>query len=307
MSNFLATENRAIAKRGIVVTKLTKGITFKGVTFAYPDREQVIFNKIDLEIPAKKTTALIGLQQTRNSAIADLLCQFYRPTEGTILLDGKELSTYSRDLSKAIAVVSHNTFLFNNSLAYNIAYGVDDAAEADIIAAAKKAHIYRFIEQLPAGLATEVGETGISLSKLQKLQISLARAFLRNPEIIILDKPLSNLQRNLITVESIHKIIRHLCRDRTTVIITQQLELAKSADSIVVFGKGKIVETGTHHQLLLQGNIYPRLHSVQFKTNQQSHQLKLAQKIARKLAQRNNGSLAREIRTNLNTLLTVDC
>lgn len=201
-------------------------------------------------------------------------------------------------------MVSHNTFLFNNSLAYNITYGIDDAAEAEIIAAAKKAQIYQFIEQLPAGLATEVGEKGIFLSKLQKLQISLARAFLRNPEIIILDEPLSNLEHNLITVKSIRKIIQLLCHDRTTIIITQKLELAKSADSIVVFRKGKIVETGTHHQLLLQGNIYPRLHSVQFKTNQQSHQLKLAQKIARKLAQRNNSSLSREIRTNLNALLT---
>ena len=305
VSNFLATENKAIAQRGnLVLAELTKGITFKTVTFTYPDREQIILEKVDLEIPAKKTTALIGLQPTSNSAIADLLSRFCHPIEGTILLDDRELAAYSSNLSKAIAVVSHNTFLFNNSLAYNITYGIDDAAEAEIIAAAKKAQIYQFIVQLPAGLATEVGEKGISLSKLQKLQISLARAFLRNPKIIILDEPLSNLEHNLITVESIQKIIQLLCRDRTTIIITQQLELAKSADSIVVFRKGKIVETGTHHQLLLQGNIYPRLHSVQFKTNQQSHQLKLAQKIARKLAQRNNNSLAREIRTNLNALLT---
>ena len=301
--SILAAENKAIAERGIILTELTKGITFKTVTFAYPDRAPVILDRVDLEIPAKKTTALIGLHST-SSAIADLLYRFSHPTEGTILLDDKKLAVYSNDLNKAIAVVNRDPFLFDNSLAYNIAYGVDDASEADIIAAAKKAQIYQFIEQLPAGLATKIGETEVTLSKFQKLQLSIARAFLRNPKIIILEEPLSNLEHNPITLESIQKTIQLLCRDRTTIIITQQLELAKTADSIAVFRQGKIVETGTHNQLLLQGNIYPRLHSTQFKTNQQSRQLKLAQKIARKLAQRNNGSLAQEIRTNLNSLLT---
>ena len=303
LSNLLTAENKAIATKGIVLTELTKGITFNAVTFAYADRASVIFDRVDLEIPAKKTTALIGLHSTGNSAIVDLLYRFSHPTEGTILLDDKELAAYSNDLNKAIAVVNHDPFLFDNSLAYNIAYGVDDASEADIIAAAKKAQIYQFIVRLPAGLATKVGKTEITLSKLQKLQISIARAFLHNPKIIILNEPLSNLGHNPITLESIQKTIQLLCRDRTAIIITQQL-LTKTADSIVVFRQGKIVEQGTHHQLLLKGNIYPRLHSMQFKTNQQSRQLKLAQKIARKLAQRNNDSLAQEIRTNLNSLLT---
>lgn len=303
--SFFPLENELIAERGnLILTELTQGITFKTVTFAIGDRQQLIFDKIDLKILPRQTTALIGLQPNSNSAVIDLLRGFYAPVEGTILLDDQELAAYSNDLGKAIAVVSHDTFLFDNSLAYNIAYGVDDASEADIITAAKKAKIYQFIEQLPAGLATEVGKSNLPLSSLQKLQIGIARAFLRNPAIIILDEPWRDLERNPIAVEFVRKTIQLLCRDRTTIILTQQIDLAKTADSIVVFRQGKIVETGTHHQLLQQGNIYLRWHSMQFKTNQQSRQLKLAQKIARKLAQKNNASLTKEIRTNLNTLLT---
>ena len=126
---------------------------------------------------------------------------------------------------------------------------------------------------------------------------------MRNPQIIILDEPFEFIEGNLAALESMQNIIRNLCRNRTAIILTKQLDLAKTADRIMLFNKGKMIETGTHQQLLQQGNIYQRLYSMQFKNNQQSRQLKLAQKIARKLARHNENNLSEEIRFNLNSLL----
>ena len=305
VANFLDPVNKPISNSGnLNLVSLTTGIEFKAVTFAYPNREQIILDKVDLSIPQGKTIALVGFPSLGNSIISDLLIRFYDPIEGKILLDGKELKEYKpRSLRKAIAVVNRDPFLFNNSLADNIAYGIDNVTERDIIAAAKKAQIYQFIEQLPAGLATRVGERGMTLSEAQRQKISLARAFLRNPKIVILDEPFDLLNRNFIDFESTQEIIRSLTNRRTALIITKQLDLAKTADRIILFSQGKIIETGTHQQLLQQGNTYQRLYSIQFKTNQQSRQLKLAQKIARKLAQQNRDRLSAEISLNLNTLL----
>ena len=305
VANFLDLVNKPISNSGnLNLVGLKTGVEFKAVTFAYPNREQIILDKVDLSIPQGKTIALVGFPSLGNSIISDLLIRFYDPIEGKILLDGKELKEYEpRSLRKAIAVVNRDPFLFNNSLAYNIAYGIDNVTERDIIAAAKKAQIYQFIEQLPAGLATRVGERGMTLSEAQRQKISLARAFLRNPKIVILDEPFDLLDRNFIDFESTQEIIRSLTNQRTALIITKQLDLAKTADRIILFSQGKIIETGTHQQLLQQGNTYQRLYSIQFKTNQQSRQLKLAQKIARKLAQQNRDRLSAEISLNLNTLL----
>ena len=169
--------------------------------------------------------------------------------------------------------------------------------------AAGKAKLARFIAQLPTKLATQVGDRGIALSEAQKQKIGLARAFLRNPKIVILDEPFDLLERDFIDFESVQEIITALTHKRTTIIITKQLELAKISDRIVLFNRGRIVETGTHQELLQQGSTYHRLYSMQFKSNQQSRQMKLAQKIARKLAQQDRDYLSAEIRLNLNSLI----
>ena len=302
VASFLDRQNKPISSssdRHLV--NLKTEIEFRAVTFAYPDRGQIILDRIDLTIPQGKTIALVGFPGTGNSTISDLLTRFYEPIEGKILLDGIDLREYKlHSLRKAIAVISRDTFLFNNSLAYNIAYGIENATDRDIIDAAKKAQIDRFIE-LPAGLATRVGEQGITLSAAQKQRISLARAFLRHPQIVILDEPFDLLDRSFIDLESVQQTINFFTCECTTLIITKQLNLAKMADRIIVFNQGKIIETGTHQQLLQQGNIYQRLYSIQFKATQQSRQLNLAQKIARKLAQQDY--LSTEIRLNLNTLM----
>lgn len=306
VANFLQEIERSTFSSGKqIFSNLESGIEFQSVTFAYPRHAYIVLDKINLWVPQGKTTALVGFIGSGKSTIADLLTRFYAPIEGKILLDGVELESYdSSSLRKAIAVVSRNTFLFNNSLAYNISYGVNSATEKDIIAAAKQAQIYRFISELPAGLATEVGERGIVLTELQKLQISIARAFLRQPQILILDEPVEVDDYSL-SLELIQDIIAKLyCNAScTTLIVTKRLEIAKKADRIIVFNRSRIVEAGTHEKLLQQEGIYQRLYSMQFKNSQQSRQLKLAHKIAQKLAQHTNSSLSSEISSNLNALL----
>lgn len=304
VANFLNLANKPLAKSGeLPFLNLITGIKFKAVTFAYPNHGQIILDRLDLWIPQGKTIALIGFPGTGNSIITDLLTRFYEPIEGQILLDSKDITIYdTASLRKATAVVSRDTFLFNGSLAFNIAYGLNRVKEDDIAIAAKQAQLDSFIQQLPAGLDTEVGEWGIRLSVEQKQKVSLARAFLRNPQILVLDEPFEFLEGNLVGLESVQDIIYNLSRNRTTIVITKQLELAKTADCIMLFSQGKIIETGTHQQLLQQRNIYHRLYSMQFK-NQQFRQLKLAQKIARKLTHRHQNSPSEEIRFNLNNLL----
>lgn len=307
VANFLNPATKQFSHSGdTVFSQLQAGIEFKAVTFAYPQHARIILDKLSFSIPQGTTTVLIGLPKSGKSTVADLLIRFYDPIEGKILLDGIELQQYQlSSLRKATSVISRNTFLFDDSLANNIAYGLNNVPQADIIDVVKKARIEEFVSQLPEGLATRIGRQGVTISEAQKLRIAIARAFLRDPEILILDDAIEVNDNSPIAEETI-EIIEALCRDRTTLIITSQLNLARKADRIVVLDQGKIVERGTHEQLLLkQDGIYQRLYSTQFKTSLQSRQLKLAQKIAQKLARHTetNHNLALEIKTNLNTLL----
>ena len=305
VANFLNPAKQFSNTGDIIFSKLQTGIEFRAVTFAYPQHAQIVLDKLSFSIPQGKTTVLIGLTKSGKSTVADLLIGFYAPIEGKILLDDIELQQYQLgSLRKATSVISRNTFLFDASLADNITYGLNDVPQADTIDAVKKARLEEFVSQLPDGLATRIGR-GVTISEAQRLQIAIARAFLRDPEILILDDAIDLNDNSLITEESI-EIVETLCRDRTTLIITSQLNLAIKADRIVVLDRGTIVERGTHEQLLLKrGGIYQRWYSTQFKTSQQTRQLKLARKIAQKLARHTetNHDLASEIKTNLNTLL----
>lgn len=307
VANFLDTTNKQFPTSGdMVFSKLQIGIEFKAVTFAYPQHAQIVLDKVSFSIPQGKTTVLIGSPKSGKSTLVDLLTRFYEPIEGKILLDGVEFDQYQlASLRKAIGVINRNTLLFDDSLAYNIAYGLKNVTRVDLLDAVKQAGIDEFVSQLPEGLATPIGRQGLTLSDAQRLRIGIARAFLRDPEILILDEPIDVLDSSLMAQESI-EIFEALRRDRTTLIITSQLNIAKKADLIIVLNRGKITERGTHEELVLrQGSIYQRLYSTQFKTSQQSRQLKLAQKIARKLARqtKTNNNLVAEIQSNLNTLL----
>lgn len=303
VTNFLDPANKTIIKSGkIIFSKLQSGIEFKSVTFAYPNHAQIVLDKINLWIPQGKTIALVGSSGAGKSTIADLLIRFYEPIEGRILIDGRDLPEYELvSLRKSLAVISQDTFLFNKSIADNISYG-KNVSEAEIIHAAKRANVDEFINQLPEGLGTKIGDRGVELSPGQRQRIAIARAFLRDPEILVVDQASRGLDD--LSEKLVQQAIAELCRDRTSLIIADRLSSIQKADQIVVLNKGKVVEAGTHKELLKQGRFYNRLYSMQFKTSQQSRQQKLAQKIAQKLARHTNSNLSSEIRYNLNSLLS---
>lgn len=303
VANFLDEANKPIIKSGtITFSKLKSGIEFQRVTFAYPNHAQIVLDKINIWIPQGKTIALVGSSGAGKSTIADLLPRFYDPIEGNILIDGKDLKEYELvSFRKSIALVSQDAFLFNNSIAYNIAYGLKNVSKAEIITSAKRANAYEFINQLPEGFSTKIGERGVELSRGQRERIAIARAFLRDPDILILDEVGS--ASDPVSQKLVQEAIEELCRNRTTLIIANRLSTIQKVHQIIVLNKGKIVEAGTHEELLKQGNFYNRLYSMQFKTSQQSRQQKLAQKISQKLARQTNSNLSSEIRNNLNSLL----
>ena len=177
----------------MVFSHFNKEIEFTAVTFAYPNHARLILDRFSLQIPQGQTTALVGLLNSEKSLVIDLLLNLYRPIEGEILFDGNNIQDYDpASLRRAIAVVTSEPFLFNNSLAYNIAYGIDNITHTDIVAATKQAKIYQFVAQLPAGFDTLVGERGITLLAEQRQKISIARAWLRNPQVLILDEPIDS-------------------------------------------------------------------------------------------------------------------
>ncbi|MGL6344452.1 MAG: ABC transporter ATP-binding protein [Waterburya sp.] len=304
VSKFLDTVNKPITKSGnISFAKLSSGIEFQYVTFAYPREAKIVLDKINLWIPQGKTIALIGNSGAGKSTIASLLPRFYDPIEGQILVDGKNIKDYNlTSLRRAIGVINQDVFLFNNSLLYNLTYGLNNVSQIDIDIAIAKAHADEFIKNLPQGLETEVGDRGIILSGGQKLRIAIARAILRNPELVIIDEGATIFDS--ITEKLITAAITELCRDnRTSLIITNRLPILKQADQIVVLNQGQIMETGTHQELLEKGDFYHRFYSTQFKSSRQSSKPPIAQKIAKKLANQTNNNLSTEIRNNIDSLL----
>lgn len=303
IADFLDKTNIPIIKTGnIVFGKLRSGIKFQTVTFAYPNDAKLVLDKINLWIPQGKITALIGNSDSGKSTIIDLLSRFYKPLEGKILIDNQDLEEYDlKGWCKTISVLGQDDFLFNKSIAYNVTYGLQNVSELDLITAVKKANAYEFISQLPQGLATEIGDRGIALSPGQKRRIAIARAFLHDPDILILDELTNAL--NPSEAKLIQEAIKKLCHNRTTLIITNQLSTIKDAHQIVVLNKSKVIEVGTHEELLQNRSFYSHWYSIQFKNSQQSRQQKLVQKITKKLTNQSNSSLSAEIRQNINSLL----
>ncbi|MGL4883540.1 MAG: ABC transporter ATP-binding protein, partial [Waterburya sp.] len=313
VTKFLDTVNKPTTKSGnISFAKLSSGIEFQSVTFAYPRDAKIVLDKINLWIPQGKTIALIGNSGAGKSTIASLLPRFYEPIEGNIVIDGKNIKDYNlTSLRRAIGIINQDIFLFNNTLLYNLTYGLNNISQTDINLAIKKAHADEFIKNLPQGLETEIGDRGIILSGGQKLRIAIARAILRNPELVIIDEGATIFDS--ITEKLITAAITELCRDRamrgglkpnrTTLIITNRLPILKQADQIVVLNQGQIMETGTHQELLEKGDFYHRFYSTQFKSSRQSSKPPIAQKIAKKLAHQTNNNLSTEIRNNIDSLL----
>ena len=262
---FLDRKNKPFLPSGNkIFTELQSEIYFDGVSFAYPDCDALVLNKIELSIPKGQTVALVGSSGAGKSTIADLLPRFYDPTEGSILIDGIDLREYDiKSFRKMMGVVSQDTYMFNNSIRYNIAYGVENPSETDIIEAAKRANAYEFIQNLPEGIDTQIGERGLMLSGGQRQRIAIARALLRNPEILILDEATSAL--DTVSERLVQSALEELCNHRTTLVIAHRLSTVQNADCIVVLDRGKVVETGTHQELLAKGKAYHHLYNMQFR------------------------------------------
>jgi len=247
----------------------SRDLTFEGVDFAYqPDHP--VLHDINLQIRFGETIAIVGPSGCGKSTLANLICRFADPTAGTIRLDGVPLPEVRiRDLRAQIGLVTQDPLLFDDTVMNNIRYGSPGASDTEIIEAAKQAHAHRFIEEeLPDGYATVVGPMGGQLSGGQRQRVALARAILRDPSLLILDEATS--QVDLESERLIQTVMEHFIRGRTAVMITHRLGALVLANRIVVMQDGRILDVGTHAELIARCDLYRRLYQIQFDDLKQS-------------------------------------
>ncbi|AOY88461.1 ABC transporter [Marinobacter salinus] len=240
---------------GQPLTEPVKGeVKFEKVSFHYPSSGAGI-RDIDLHVPAGHTLALVGTTGSGKSTLIKLLLRFYDPSHGRILIDNQPIQSVSlKSLRGAIGLVSQDVYLFEGSIRENLAYGKPDAGDGEIIEAAKTAEAWAFIEALPEGLETPVGERGIRLSGGQRQRLSLARALLKNPPILVLDEATSAVDNE--TEAAIQRSLKRIGHNRTVIMIAHRLSTIVEADTIAVVEAGRVVEAGTHQQLLAQQGAY---------------------------------------------------
>lgn len=243
-------------------TEFVRGeLALSNVTFAYPHRAPII-QELSLQIPAGKTIAIVGPTGSGKSTLVKLLLRLYEIQAGTITLDGIELRQLKlKDLRACIGLVSQDVFLFHGTVAENIAYGSFTATPEQVLAAAKIAEADEFIQQLPQGYATLVGERGQKLSGGQRQRIAIARALLKNPPILILDEATSAVDNE--TEAAIQRSLEHITANRTTIAIAHRLSTVRNADCIYVMEQGQLIEQGRHEDLLAQQGVYANLWRVQ--------------------------------------------
>ena len=236
-------------------------IEFSHVDFAYEPTRQILFD-VSFRVPAGRTLAVVGSSGAGKSTLSRLLYRFYNVSAGQILIDGQDVRELTQaSVRAAIAIVPQDTVLFNESIYYNIAYGRLDATREEVIQAARYAHIHPFIESLPEGYETVVGERGLKLSGGEKQRVAIARAILKNPLILIFDEATSALDSK--SEKAIQAELKEIARDRTTLMIAHRLSTIIDADEIIVMDHGRVVERGGHRELLEQGGVYAHMWALQ--------------------------------------------
>ncbi len=252
-------------------------IEFRNVSFRYGDTDQMVVSEVNdldgktsfsidgvnLSVKAGETLALVGPSGGGKSTLANLLPRFYDPTEGEILISSTDIKHVTiSSLRESISVVDQNTFLFNDSVHNNIAFGDQSASEEQIMEAAKAANAHSFIDKMPQGYKTVIGEQGLTLSGGQRARLAIARALLKNAPILVLDEATAALDSE--SEHHVQQAIERLMNGRTTVVIAHRLATIRSADQIAVVEDGKIVEVGKHEELLATAGVYHKLHTMQF-------------------------------------------
>ena len=262
MVEFLDTEPDIVDRQDAVDAGTLRGtIEFDHVAFSYGEEE--VLSDLSFTIETGKTVALVGPSGVGKTTICSLIPRFYDVTGGRVLIDGTDIRDFTlRSLRNNIAVVQQDVYLFNSTVRENISYGDWEAEDDAIRKAAENAQIHEFIESLPSGYETIVGERGVRFSGGERQRVSIARAFLRNPSILILDEATSSLDN--ISERAIQAALDVLSRDRTTLVIAHRLSTIRNADEILVLSNGGIVERGTHEELLEKGGEYAFLYQSQF-------------------------------------------
>lgn len=258
-------ENEILPEKpnAVELASLQNKIELKNVSFNYQNDEKQILKNVDLEIPKGSVVALVGESGGGKSTLIKLLQRLYDPTNGEIRWDETDLRDAKiLSLKKQIALVTQETVLFNDTIRYNISYGKPDATEAEIAEAARIAFADDFIEELPNKYETIVGERGIFLSGGQRQRIAIARAVLINAPVLILDEATSALDAE--SERLVQKALANLMKNKTSVVIAHRLSTIRKADKIVVMEKGRVIQSGTHHELLEKGGTYKKLYELQF-------------------------------------------
>ena len=249
------------------LTDVQGNIELSNVNFSYDATREVLDN-INLNVKKGDILALVGPSGGGKTTICHLLPRFYPLAEGCIKIDGQDISKLTLDsLRRNIGIVQQDVFLFNGSIRDNILYGRLDATDEEVIEAAKRANIHDYVMSLEKGYDTEIGERGVRLSGGQKQRLSIARVFLKDPAILILDEATSALDNT--TEIMIQQALDELCYGRTTIVVAHRLSTIKRANSIAVIAEGKIIEQGTHEELMALGGTYKNLYSLQFRENEQ--------------------------------------
>ena len=251
----------ADAKDATVLQVGSAEVRFEQVSFSYAPERQILFG-VSFTIPAGHKVAVVGSSGAGKSTLSRLLFRFYDVQQGRILINGQDIRNVTQtSLRAAVGIVPQDTVLFNDTIYYNIAYGRPDASREDIMAAAQAAHIHHFIEKLPLGYDTMVGERGLKLSGGEKQRVAIARAILKNPAVLIFDEATSALDSK--SEKAIQSELRTISQNRTTLVIAHRLSTVVDADQILVMDQGKIVERGTHRELLAQHRLYAQMWNLQ--------------------------------------------